>query len=90
MDEGVPTAPDRGKPDDLVAALTRAGDALELLGEPNRWGGRPVIATVEFDGAEYVARGHDGAERGRGTLTEALAVLDPDQAERDDWTRLTR
>lgn len=68
--------------DTIAQRLTRAGDAAELLGPPNRFGGRPIVARIERRQGGYAVGPPD---RVRAQLADAVADLPADHAASEEW-----
>lgn len=75
---------------EVLARLGQSVRALELHGEPNAYGGRPVIARVLPDAAgtvlveQWQDRGVTRQRRAADALAAALGAL----VERDDWEQV--
>jgi hypothetical protein len=67
----------------VTARMTQPGTVAELYGEPNRFGGRPVVARIERRPGGYAVKGPP--DRVRAQLADAVADLTPDQAASDRW-----
>lgn len=68
--------------DEIAPRLTAPGMAAELHGEPNRFGGRPVVERIERRPGGYAV---GPPERVRALLPDAVAELPPDHAASDRW-----
>lgn len=66
--------------------IANPGDRVELRGEQNRFGGRIVAASIEHDAGEFVVRVAGQDEQRVSDLADAIAEVDPIDAEREDWT----
>lgn len=71
---------------DLVTdRFAKAGDACELHGEPDRFGGRPIVARLERDAGGFVVREAGRESKRRALLADALAEISAEHADRGEW-----
>lgn len=70
------------KLDGVTQRMSKPGDAAELHGEPDRFGGRPVVARIEQRPGGYAA---GPPERVRALLPDVVADLPPEHAASDRW-----